>query len=104
GGDENFNVCAVNPADPPAGGGDVPAARYLTEAMGVRTFIYSVPRSDPDAIYVGLNDRDKAWHDLYKVRISHGERTLLRKNTERISNWTCDLSGKLRLASRSPEN
>ena len=62
------------------------------------------PSSDPDAMYVGLNDRDKAWHDLYRVRISSGERTLLRKNTERISNWTFDLSGKLRLASRSPEN
>src|SRR5207302_6576883 len=104
GGDENFNVYAVNPADPPAAADDVPAARNLTEVKGVRASIYSVPRSDPDAIYVGLNDRDKAWHDLYKVRISSGERTLLRKNTERISNWTFDLGGKLRLASRSPEN
>jgi dipeptidyl aminopeptidase/acylaminoacyl peptidase len=104
GGDENFNIYAVNPADAPAAGADVPAARNLTDAKGVRASIYSVPKSDPDAIYVGLNDRDKAWHDLYKVRISTGERTLLRKNTERISNWTFDLAGKLRLASRSPEN
>ena len=33
-------------------------------------------------MYVGLNDRDPAWHDLYQVTISTGERTLLRKNTE----------------------
>ncbi len=32
-----------------------------------------VPRTEPDAIYVGINDRDKAWHDLYKVKISTGE-------------------------------
>src|SRR5678816_136374 len=85
GGDENYSVYAVNPADTPASGQDVPAARNLTDVKGVRAFIYSVPRSDPDAIYVGINDRDAAWHDLYKVKISTGERTLVRKNTERLS-------------------
>ena len=45
----------------------------------MRAVIYAVPKSEPDAIYVGLNDRDKAWHDLYKVEISTGERTLLRE-------------------------
>src|SRR5918992_3687119 len=34
GGDENFNVYAVNPADAAAAGKDVPAARNLTEAKG----------------------------------------------------------------------
>jgi dipeptidyl aminopeptidase/acylaminoacyl peptidase len=63
-----------------------------------------VPKSDPDAIFVGLNDRDKAWHDLYKVRISTGERTLLRKNTERITGWQFDLADRLRLATRAAEN
>ena len=67
-GDENYNVYAVNPADSPAAGADVPAARNLTDAKGVAATIYAVPRSEPDAIYVGLNDRDKAWHDLYKVK------------------------------------
>ncbi len=103
-GDENFNVFAVNPADTPTGGAEVPAARNLTAAKGVRAAIYSVPKTDPDTIYVGLNDRDAAWHDLYKVRISSGERTLIRRNTERITGWVFDLSGQLRLATRSPEN
>src|SRR3954468_22372424 len=67
GGDENYNVYAVNPADSPAAGQEVTAARNLTEAKGVRAMIYSVPRNDPDTIYVGLNDRDKSWHDLYRV-------------------------------------
>lgn len=53
----------------------MPAARNLTDAKGVRAFIYAVPETEPDAIYVGLNDRDKAWHDLYKVKLSTGERT-----------------------------
>src|SRR5689334_11937533 len=84
GGDENYNVYAVNPADAPAAGQEVPPARNLTDVKGVRAVIYSVPRSDPDAIYVGINDRDAAWHDLYKVKLSTGDRTLVRKNTDRV--------------------
>lgn len=103
-GDENYNVYAVNPADVPAAGQDVPTARNLTDAKGVAAVIYAVPRSEPDAIYVGLNDRDKAWHDLYKVKISTGERSMLRQNSERITGWVFDLKDQLRLATRSAEN
>jgi dipeptidyl aminopeptidase/acylaminoacyl peptidase len=103
-GDENYLVYAVNPAENPAAGEDVPTARNLTDAKGVRAAIYAVPRSEPDVIYVGLNDRDKAWHDLYKVKISTGERTLLRQNTERLTSWVFDLKDQLRLATRSAEN
>ena len=104
GGDENYNVYAVDPAAAPAAGAEVPAARNLTAAKGVRAFIYAVPKSEPDAIYVGLNDREAAWHDLYKVRISTGERQLLRKNTERLTGWVFDTKDQLRLATRSAEN
>jgi dipeptidyl aminopeptidase/acylaminoacyl peptidase len=104
GGDENYNVYAVDPAAAPPGGAEVPAARNLTAAKGVRAFIYAVPKSEPDAIYVGLNDREAAWHDLYKVRISTGERQLLRKNTERLTGWVFDTKDQLRLATRSAEN
>lgn len=103
-GDENFNVYAVNPADSPATGQNVPAARNLTDVKGVTTWIYAVPRSEPDLLYIGLNDRDPAWHDLYRVKISTGERSLLRKNTERITHWVFDLKDRLRLATRSAEN
>lgn len=103
-GDENYNVYAVNPADSPVAGQDVPSARNLTDAKGVAANIYAVPRSEPDALYVGLNDRDKAWHDLYKVRISTGERSLIRQNTERLTGWVFDLKDQLRLATRSAEN
>ncbi len=104
GGDENFNVYAVRPSDSPAAGSDVPAARNITDAKGVQAQLYAVPKSDPDLIYVGLNDRDKAWHDLYKIKISTGERTLVRKNTERITGWNFDRTDTLRLATRAAEN
>src|SRR5687768_10068380 len=48
-GDENYNVYAVNPAEVPAAGQPVPAARNLTDAKNVRAAIYAVPRSEPDA-------------------------------------------------------
>ncbi len=102
-GDENFNVYAVDPAATPAAGKEAPEARNLSDAKGARAQIYSVPKADPDTIYVGLNDRDAAWHDLYRVKISTGERTLLRKNTERISGWVFDKKGDLRLATRTTE-
>ncbi len=104
GGDENFNIFAVNPEDRPAAGQEVPAARNLTDAKGVAATIYAVPKSDPNTIFVGLNDRDPAWHDLYKVNIATGERTLVRKNTERITGWVFDQKDQLRLATRSAES
>ena len=106
GGDENFNVYAVNPAEKAAPGSDIPNNRILTDYKGVRTFIYAVPKSDPDALYIGLNDRDKAWHDLYKLKISTGEKTLLRQNSakDRITGWIFDWNDKLRLATRANED
>jgi len=103
-GDENFNIYAVDPAAKPADGAEAPPSRDLTGLKGVRVAIYDLPKSDPDVIYIGLNDRDKAWHDLYKLKLSTGEKTLLRKNTERIAAWTFDLQGNLRMASRAAEN
>ena len=102
-GDENYNVYAVNPADP-AAGAPAPPARNLTDAKGVRATLYAVPKSAPGIIYVGLNDRDKAWHDLYEVNIATGQRKLLRQNTGRITGWIFDNKDQLRLAVRSADN
>jgi dipeptidyl aminopeptidase/acylaminoacyl peptidase len=104
GGDENFNIYAVDPAAPAPAGKDVPEARNLTDLKGVRAMIYTVPRNDPDVLFVGLNDRDAAWHDLYRIKISSGERTLIRENTERIAAWFFDLKGQLRMALRTADN
>ncbi|GAC1477562.1 MAG: S9 family peptidase [Gemmatimonadaceae bacterium] len=103
-GDENFNVYAVDPNAMPATGADAPAARNITQATKVRAFIYAVPKSEPNAIYVGLNDRDPAWHDLYKVDIATGRRTLIRQNSDRITGWLFDNRDRLRLATRTPKN
>ncbi len=97
-GDENFNVFAIDPTQAK------PEPRNLTNAKGVTTILYGSPKNDPDTFFMGINDRDKAWHDLYRLKVSTGEKTLLRKNTERIGAWTFDLAGNLRLASRTAGN
>lgn len=103
GGDENFNVYAIDPtlaADPKTG---VPPTRALTDLKGVRTLIFAVPKSKPDILYIGLNDRDPRWHDLYELHLSTGEKTLVRKNTEKIAAWEFDNDGNLRLADRTSQ-
>jgi dipeptidyl aminopeptidase/acylaminoacyl peptidase len=101
GGDENFNVYAIDltlPADAKTG---VPKTRALTKLNKVRTIIFATPKAKPDILYIGLNDRDPKWHDLYELSISTGEKKLLRKNTEEIAAWQFDDTGTLRLAVRT---
>jgi len=103
GGDENYNVYAVEPRAAPAPGAKVPVARGLTAAKNVRAEIYALPKTRPGLFYVGLNDRDPAWHDLYEVQIASGRRRLLRKNDQRFTSYEFDLAGNFRLATRTTE-
>ena len=100
GGNEDFHVFALDPFDVGEGRA-VPVARNLTPLDGVRAVIARVPETAPDKIIVGLNDRDKSWHDLYEVRIADGAKTLIYENTNQISGWNFDLKDRLRLATRS---
>jgi dipeptidyl aminopeptidase/acylaminoacyl peptidase len=100
GGDENFNVYAIDPTAAADAKTGVPPTRALTELKGVRTMIFDAPRTKPDILYIGLNDRDKQWHDLYELHISSGEKKLLKQNTERIGGWDFDNDGNLRMAER----
>ncbi len=106
GGDENFNLYAVNPAEVLKKDQSVPINKDLTNLKGVRVEIYAIPKSDPDAIYIGLNDRDKSWFDLYKLKISTGEKTLIHQNSakDRITGWIFDWDDQLRLATRANED
>ena len=104
GGNENFHVYAVDPsaaADPATG---VPAARDLTPLENVRALIFAVPEDQPDVMIVGLNDRDAAYHDVYRVNIATGNRELMFKNTEKVGFWMCDRAGNLRFAFREKED
>jgi dipeptidyl aminopeptidase/acylaminoacyl peptidase len=102
GGDENINIFAVNPADS-ASNGAVPVSRNLTDFEGVTAQIYQVSDNDPDLLFIGLNQRDKAWHDLYSLRISTGALTLMYENTDRIISYGFDWDDNLRIYYQSDE-
>ncbi len=99
-GDGNYNLYAVSPAATAETNSKAPRVRNLTNVSGSTVIIYRLPVSEPDAVYVGINDRDRAWHDLYKLRLSTGSRALVRKNTERLAELFFDNDDRVRLATR----
>lgn len=72
GGDENWRVYSV-----PAAGGEV---KDLTPFDNVAAQIVHDSENFPGEIVIGINDRNPSFHDLYRVNVATGERTLLIKN------------------------
>jgi dipeptidyl aminopeptidase/acylaminoacyl peptidase len=97
GGDENYRIYEV---DPHLTGDPVPPSKDLTPLDKVRAIIFDVPRTVPNEIIIGLNDREPSLHDVYRLDLTTGERKLIRKNTENIAGWLTDLKGELRLGIR----
>ena len=104
GGNENDNIYAVNPTDAADPATGIPSARNLTPNDKVKAIIYAVSKKNPDIMWVGMNDRDESWHDLYKLQISTGKLTKLEENKDRLSGWVFDWDENIRLAMRNPEN
>ncbi len=88
GGDENWRVYVV---DLESG-----ASRDLTPFDGVQARIDAVSADLPDEILISLNNRQPELHDLYRVNIRTGERTLLYENEGFVS-FLCDEQFTLRL-------
>jgi dipeptidyl aminopeptidase/acylaminoacyl peptidase len=101
GGNENFRIYAVDPSQK---GDPVAHPRDLTPLENVRAMIIDLPKQRPDELMVGLNDRNPQLHDVYKLKISTGERTLIRKNEENIAGWMTDIDGNLRIGIRQTED
>jgi dipeptidyl aminopeptidase/acylaminoacyl peptidase len=91
GGTEDWHVYAV----PVEGGG---AARDLTPLPGVNARIQELSLDEPHVLAVGLNDRDKAWHDVYRIDIRTGERKLLFENRQELAEVMLDRQLRPRLA------
>ncbi len=71
-GDENWRIYSVN-----LNTGEI---KDLTPVKGVQARIYGVSPKFPDEILVALNDRVPQLHDLYRVNIDTGERSLILEN------------------------
>lgn len=100
GGNENFHIYAIDPTAQAEEATGVPPARDLTPLEGVRAYIYAVPEATPDEILIGLNDRDPALHDVYRLNLETGDRELLIENDQNVAAWIADLDGEVRLAVR----
>ncbi len=90
GGDEDFHVYAV---DLKSG-----ARRDLSPYPKTRAEVVGISHLHPGAVLIGMNDRDAKWHDLYRVDLASGERTLIEKNTQEFAGYLADAALKPRLA------
>jgi dipeptidyl aminopeptidase/acylaminoacyl peptidase len=71
-GDENFHLYATDV--------ETLETRDLTPIEGVRAEIQEVSHKFPNEVLVGLNDRDKRYHDIWRVNIQTGEKELVQQN------------------------
>ena len=69
GGDENWRVYSADVATGEVGD--------LTPFDGVAAQIVGLSHRHPNEILIALNNRDPQWHDIYRVNLTSGERTLL---------------------------
>ena len=91
GGDENWRVYALDLV--------TLGVRDLTPLAGVQARLEEASPDFPGDILVGLNDRDKRFHDLYRICIATGARTLVEQN-EGFSGFGTDATWKVRFAAK----
>ncbi|AKU96180.1 Dipeptidyl anminopeptidase [Labilithrix luteola] len=86
-GDENFHLHAV----------DIRTGKDqdLTPFEGVQARIEALSHKIPGEVLVGINDRDKRFHDVYRVNVVTGKRTLVQKN-EGFASFSTDDDFKVR--------
>lgn len=95
-GDENWHVYAVDL--------DAGTTKDLTPIKGVAAHINGTSYRFPNEVLVSLNDRDPRYHDVYKVNIQTGERTLVEKNEQEFAGYITDEDLKVRFAQRSMDD
>lgn len=72
--------------------------RDLTPFPGVQAQIVGTEPKFPDQILVALNDRDARAHDVYRLDLKSGARTLEATNPGDVIGWLPDQSFKIRAA------
>ncbi len=89
GGDENFHVYATNV--------ETLETKDLTPVDGVRGELAGASERYPDELLIGFNDRDKRFHDLYRVNVETGDKELVQENPG-VAGFVTDDDFKVRLA------
>ena len=88
-GDENFQLFATNV--------ETGQTKDLTPIEGVRAKLQEISPKFPHEILVGLNDRDKQLHDVWRVNIETGEKQLVQENPG-VAGYLTDDDFNVRLA------
>ncbi|MCD0277631.1 S9 family peptidase [Xanthomonas melonis] len=96
GGDEDFHLYSVDLTDG--------SSTDLTPFKKTSAELYRISAQHPDAIMVGMNDRDPKWHDLYRVDLASGKRTLARQNADQLESYLLDGDFQLRYATRATDD
>jgi acylaminoacyl-peptidase len=81
-GDENHHLFVVDPVKH--------AVRDLTPIADISAQLSLWSRDAPGDVVVGINDRDARWHDLYRIDLATGQRTLIWENTQELLNIALD--------------
>ena len=92
-GDENWRIYSVELSND--------RVQELTPVAGVQARIYKISHRLPSEILIGLNNRDARLHDVYRLNIETGERTLIVENTENFVGFLSDDMYNVRFAMRS---
>ena len=93
-GDENWRLFVVDL--------QTSQTKDLTPYEGVAAQPHAPSHKHPDEILVGINDREAQWHDLYRVNINTGERTLVEQNDRFVGYITTDDYAVFGAASMTP--
>jgi dipeptidyl aminopeptidase/acylaminoacyl peptidase len=83
-GDENWHLYAVDYK------ATTPTTRDLTSHEGVQARVYATNPNFPNEILVGLNIRDKRYHDVYRINLQTGAATLEIENPGDVAGWITD--------------
>jgi dipeptidyl aminopeptidase/acylaminoacyl peptidase len=75
-GDENHHLFVVDPADR--------SLRDLTPLANINAQLNMWSPDVPGEVAVKINDRDARWHDLYRIDLATGKRTLIWENTQEL--------------------
>ncbi len=89
-GDENWHLYQTDV--------ETGATRDLTPLPGVQAQIVGTEPNFPDQILVALNDRDPRAHDVYRVSLKDGSRTLEATNPGDVIGWLADQKFQVRAA------
>lgn len=71
--------------------------RDLTPFEGVQARVQAVSHKFPEEVIVGLNNRDPMWHDVYRINVITGDRTLVQQH-DRFAGVIVDDDYRLRFA------